>query len=319
MLNLEWFRTFKAIYETGNLSNAAQLLFISQPGVGLHLNSLEAYTGYRLFDRDTRKMIPTERGIILYNCIVDSMNKLVEAEDLFCRNSGKDKRTLSVGLGFETFEYALAEHVAKLPFGLIVRFGECLQMLHDLGSGTLDLVLTSQKGERSDLQYSAFAKERLILICGAQTDTEELDRLIMANQRPAIRDWLKKQIWYTTAADMGHLKKFWMANFNCQPDLKPNYVVPYSSAILSCMRNGKGFAVMSDFLCRKDLECQTVLLAWEGYPYVENTLYFGKRKNTRYVVEIRQLEELLIRNYFAESYLPTSNTTTWSGSSGVGD
>ncbi len=46
--NLEWFRTFKAIYETGTLSAAAQQLFISQPGVSLHLNSLEAYTGYKL-------------------------------------------------------------------------------------------------------------------------------------------------------------------------------------------------------------------------------------------------------------------------------
>jgi len=301
MLNLEWFRTFKAIYETGNLSNAAQLLFISQPGVGLHLNSLEAYTGCRLFDRDTRKMTPTERGTILYNCIVDPVNRLAEAEDLFCRNSSTDKPTLSVGLGFETFEYTLAEHVAQLPFNLIIRFGEYPQMLHDLDSGTLDLVLTSQKGPQPNLQYTSFAKERLILICGAQTGTEELDRLISANQRTAIRDWLKRQIWYTTAADMAHLKNFWIANFKGQPDFKPNYVVPYSGAILSCMRNGKGFAVMPDFLCRKELERQTVRLAWEGDPYVENTLHFGKRKNTRYVSEIRQLEDLLTKNWFLQT------------------
>ncbi len=96
MLNLEWFRTFKAIYETGNLSNAAQLLFISQPGAGLHLNSLESHTGYRLFDRDTRKMIPTERGTILYNCIADPVTRLMEAEEHFCRKSSTDRPTRSV-------------------------------------------------------------------------------------------------------------------------------------------------------------------------------------------------------------------------------
>ncbi|MFS8616617.1 MAG: LysR family transcriptional regulator, partial [Solitalea sp.] len=31
--NLEWLRTFKAIYEKGTLSGAAQELFLSQPGV----------------------------------------------------------------------------------------------------------------------------------------------------------------------------------------------------------------------------------------------------------------------------------------------
>lgn len=60
--NLEWLRTFKAIYETGTLTAAAQELFISQPGVSLHLNSLEAYTGYKLFERASKKMTPTEKG-----------------------------------------------------------------------------------------------------------------------------------------------------------------------------------------------------------------------------------------------------------------
>ncbi|MFC6100930.1 helix-turn-helix domain-containing protein [Olivibacter domesticus] len=58
-LDLEWLRTFKAIYETGTLSAAAQELFISQPGLSLHLNSLEVFTGYKL-DRSARKMVPTE-------------------------------------------------------------------------------------------------------------------------------------------------------------------------------------------------------------------------------------------------------------------
>jgi len=305
MLNLEWFRTFKAIYETGNLSNAAQTLFISQPGVSLHLNSLEAYTGYRLFERETRKMIPTERGTILYNCIVEPMSRLADAEDLFCRNSGADKPTLSVGLGFETFEYSLAEHVAQLPFNLIVRFGEYPRMLHDLDTGALDLVLTSQKGPQPNLEYTPFTKERIMLICGARTNTEELDRLIADNKRKAIREWLKQQVWYTTAADMGHLKNFWQANFDCQPDFKPNYVVPYFGAILRCMRNGNGFAVMPDFLCKNELDRKTVRVAWEGNPHLENMLHFGKRKKTRYAAEIRQLEELLTKNWFLqeENYL----------------
>ncbi|CEJ70237.1 Bacterial regulatory helix-turn-helix protein, lysR family [Chryseobacterium oranimense G311] len=33
MVNLEWYRTFKAIYKTGTLTGAADSLFISQPGV----------------------------------------------------------------------------------------------------------------------------------------------------------------------------------------------------------------------------------------------------------------------------------------------
>jgi DNA-binding transcriptional LysR family regulator len=48
MVNLEWYRTFKAIYKTGTLTGAAVELFISQPGVSLHLSSLENYVGFQL-------------------------------------------------------------------------------------------------------------------------------------------------------------------------------------------------------------------------------------------------------------------------------
>ncbi len=61
-----------------------------------------------------------------------------------------------------------------------------------------------------------------------------------------------------------------------------------------------GFAVLPDFLCRKELERPTVLWAWGGDPCVEGTLYFGKRKNTRYLTEVRQLEDLLTKNWFLQ-------------------
>ncbi|BAV05041.1 chromosome initiation inhibitor [Filimonas lacunae] len=295
---MEWFRTFKAVYETGNLSTAAQLLFISQPGVSVHLNSLEAYTGYRLFERVARKMLPTERGTILYNCIIEPIHQLEAAEESFHRNSKVDKPTISVGMGLEIFKYSLEEHLAELPFNLVLRFGEYRQIVQELDTGKLDLILTPQKGNQSNLEYIPFTKERIILICGNETDTITLDALLLADERMAIREWLKAQIWYTTAADMEHLQHFWMANFGCLPDLKPNYIVPNFSSILRCLSNGKGFAVIPDFLAKKELALQLVKLAWEGSPYVENILHFGKRKKTIYSNEIRQLEQILASNWY---------------------
>jgi DNA-binding transcriptional LysR family regulator len=297
MLNLEWFRTFKEIYETGNLSSAANKLFISQPGASLHLNSLEEYVGYRLFERDTRKMIATEQASVLYNYIVDSLNTLVEAEDAFCRNSVDVRPTLALGLGYEAFEHTLAEYIAQLPFNLTVRFGEATQMLHDLDVGTLDLVLTSQIGPQRSLEYTSFAKERIILVCGNLTDTTKLDHLIATGQRTAARDWLKRQGWYTTAAGIGYLKDFWLANFECPPDFRPNYILPHFGAVLSCIRNGGGFAVMPDLVCRAEMEYGSVRLVWDGDPHVDTTIHFGKRKKSRRENEIRRLQDLLLTNW----------------------
>ena len=101
MVNYEWYRTFKAIYESGTLTSAAQVLFASQPGVSLHLNSLEAYVGFKLFERKARRMIPTERGKVLYAFLQEPLSRLEEAEKVFKRSTNDATPTVSIGMCFE--------------------------------------------------------------------------------------------------------------------------------------------------------------------------------------------------------------------------
>jgi DNA-binding transcriptional LysR family regulator len=291
--NLEWIRTFKAIYETGTLSAAAQELFISQPGVSLHLNSLEAYTGYKLFDRSARKMVPTEKGKMLYNFIIEPLNKMQKAEQHFHKRSQEERTTISVGMCFETFQFTLEKHIAKLPFNLIIKFGDYPQMQQDLDNGLLDLIITPQKGNQQNLEYKAFSKERLVLVAGSQTDTKEIEALLLNKEIKKVEDILKHQLWYSTAADMEHLKNFWLTHFGTHPDFSPNYIVPNISSIVRCLSTGVGFSVVPDFLCIDALESGKIKSIWEGLTPLENTLYFGTRKKTMYCDEIEILKKLL--------------------------
>ena len=290
--NMEWFRTFKAIYETGSLTAAAQALYISQPGVSLHLNSLEAFTGYKLFDRAARKMVPTERGKVLYNFILEPVSRLEMAEQHFNRSSVSEKATISVGMCFETFQYTLEPHISRFPFNLIIKFGEYPQMQHDLDKGVLDLIITPQKGNQQGLQYVPFSKERIVMVGGSRSDTKAFKKLIAQKKLKEAEAWLQKQTWYSTAADMDNLKKFWHINFNKHPDFKPNYIVPNICSIIRCISDGEGFAIIPDFLCQEEIERGKVKLVWEGDNIIENTLYFGTRKKTIYIEEIRQIQEI---------------------------
>lgn len=290
--NLEWLRTFRAIYETSTLSAAAKALFISQPGVSLHLNSLEAHVGYKLFDRSPRRMVPTEKGKRLYNFILQPLQKLENAEQLFHRRSQTDRATISVGMCFETFQYTLEEHIANLPFNLIIKFGLYPEMQADLDNGLLDMIITPQKGNQPNLVYQPFSKERIVLIAGSKTDSSELISLLKTGNILGARDFLKQQLWYSTAGDMEHLKNFWSKNFNEHPDFSPNYIVPNISSIIRCLSDNKGFSVVPDFLCQEALEAGKIKLVWEGNIPWENTLYFGTRKNTIYHNELAQLKKL---------------------------
>ncbi|GGH14502.1 LysR family transcriptional regulator [Sphingobacterium alkalisoli] len=306
--NLEWLRTFKAIYDTGTLSAAAQELFISQPGVSLHLGSLEAFTGDKLFDRSARRMVPTEKGKMLYNCILEPLKKLEAAEQHFHKRTQPDRATISVGMCFETFQYTLEEHINELPFNLIIKFGEYPQMQQDLDNGLLDLIVTPQKGSQQNLEYRPFTKERIVLIAGGNTDTQEIERLLGANDLKQVVQLLKQELWYSTAADMEHLKNFWIKNFGKHPDFSPNYIVPNISSIIRCLSDCVGFSVVPDFLCCEAIAAGKVKLLWEGNTPLENTLYFGTRKKTMYQPEIERLERLFQQKWewMADAHQPSA-------------
>jgi LysR family transcriptional regulator, transcriptional activator of the cysJI operon len=292
MINLEWFRTFKAIYETGTLTGAAEALYISQPGVSLHLSSLEAHVGNKLFDRTSRKMVSTERGKILYNYIQEAVSKLEEAEQHFHKSAEKERPTISIGMCFETFQFTLEQYLPTLQFNVIIKFGDYPEMLRDLDNGILDLTITPQKGDYKSLVYKPFFKERIVVIGGAKTKTEQFEKVLQEKNLNGIQDWLKQQTWYGTTGDMEHLRRFWHNNFGKRPDFKPNYIVPNISSIIRCLSNGSGIAVVPDFLSKKELDAGNIKVIWEGYNIIENTLYFGTRKRTIYTEEVRQIEEI---------------------------
>lgn len=292
MVNLEWYRSFKAIYKTGTLTGAAESLFISQPGVSLHLSSLESYVGYKLFERTGRKMVPTEKGKILYNFVVEPLSKLEDAEKYFQKSTEKHTPTISVGMCFETFQITLEQYISTLPFNVIIRFGEYPEMLDQLDKGILDLIITPQKGNSSNIIHEAFSSETIVLVGGANTDDHLFKALVKKNNLPQIEIWLKEQKWYGTAGDMEHLLRFWQLNFGKHADFRPNYIVPNLNSIVRCLSGGKGLAIIPDFLCKKEVEEGKIKVVWEGKEKLKNTLYFGTRKKTQYTTEIDLIKKL---------------------------
>jgi DNA-binding transcriptional LysR family regulator len=292
MVNLEWYRSFKAIYKSGTLTGAAESLFISQPGVSLHLSSLEHYVGYKLFERTGRKMRPTEKGKALYNFIIEPLVKLEDAEKHFQKSTEKHTPTISIGMCFETFQITLEQYISSLPFNVIIRFGEYPEMLDQLDKGILDLIITPQKGSSPNIEHEAFSSETIVLVGGLNTDDKEFKSLVKKKDLAEMETWLRKEKWYGTAGDMEHLLRFWQLNFGKHADFRPNYIVPNLNSIVRCLSGGKGLAIIPDFLCKNEVEEGKIKVIWEGKEKLQNTLYFGSRKKTQYSNEIGMIKKL---------------------------
>lgn len=292
MINLEWFRTFKTIYETGTLTAAANKLFMSQPGVSLHLNSLEAHIGSLLFDRGSRKMVPTEQGKILYNAVDELINKLEIVEKYFSKKCMNERKTINIGMCFELFQHVLEPSVSTLEFNLVTKFGDYPDMLSDLDKGLLDFVITPQKIDMPNISYTPFAQETILLVAGQQSNTESFKTLVEQNNFEGMEKWLHQQKWFSTSGDMEHQRHFWQQNFSKRSDISFNFIVPNLTSIIRCISGQEGFAIVPDYLCKEALASNTIKEVWKGKIDLINTFYFAQRNKTIYQNELDVLKKI---------------------------
>lgn len=120
---LKQLRAFCHVSRTGNVSEAAELLFLSQPTVTLQIQALERELGTVLFERRGPKIQLTPEGEVLYklsNSLVDGMDNLHET---FAANLGHLKSgNLSIAAGESTILYILPEFIEQ--------FNQCCPQIH---------------------------------------------------------------------------------------------------------------------------------------------------------------------------------------------
>ena len=79
--NLNLYRVFLAVAETGSISRAAEVLFISQPAVSKSISNLESTLSVHLIDRSSRGARLTEQGKLLYEHLRPAFDSIRTAED----------------------------------------------------------------------------------------------------------------------------------------------------------------------------------------------------------------------------------------------
>ncbi|MGC1550230.1 MAG: LysR family transcriptional regulator [Rhodanobacter sp.] len=75
-ISLRQLRAFLAVARQQHFRRAAEQLHLTQPAVSRHIADLEAELGVRLFDRNTREVVPTEAGRYLQSAVERVLEEL---------------------------------------------------------------------------------------------------------------------------------------------------------------------------------------------------------------------------------------------------
>ena len=97
-LTLRQIEAFKAVIEYGTLSRAAAAIFVTQPAMSKIIGNLEADADLVLFDRVKGRLIPTQRGMRLYEEIDRIFTGVRQVENAIDAIRREDKGRITIGV-----------------------------------------------------------------------------------------------------------------------------------------------------------------------------------------------------------------------------
>lgn len=111
-MKLRHIEVFYAVYVTGSVSGGARALNVSQPTVSKVLKHAEDQLGFKLFDRISGRLIPSEKGVKLFEKIeplFEQLNELNRFTNLLKNTKGQHLRfAMTPAFGLEVGPMALA-------------------------------------------------------------------------------------------------------------------------------------------------------------------------------------------------------------------
>jgi DNA-binding transcriptional LysR family regulator len=300
MVNLEWYRSFVAVYRVGTVSGAAQVLHLTQPAVSQHLAALESALGHPLFQRTPRRMLPTEEGKRLYTQVAAGIEQL---ESITLKMPEGAPQIIRLGTPQEFFAERVLNQLPKTENTLYrVQFGLAQDLLEKLLEGQLDAVIATQQIARSDIEYQLIFEENFWLVAPPET-VVPIESELQADLMPLER-WLRTQPLIAYSEDLPIVRRFWRTVFGRRMDAIPKLVLPDLRMIRQAIHNGFGFSILPDYLCKEMVTQGQLTLVLQPSSPVKNQLWLAYRKSERQSQRVQLWLELLNPNPSAYGISP---------------
>lgn len=242
MLNPVWLKTFVTLIDTGHFTQAAEKLFMTQPGVSQHINKLEQACGHLLIKREKKSFVVTEQGRLVYNYskyVAKNEHLLFEQLGFDDPLSGSCSLACSGSIALLLYPKLLTLQSQQPKLFVKLKAAPNQQILNDVKQGNIDQGIVTNIPNSTLFDVKELGNEELCLVVPQSAD-------INTNQAQVLTD-----IGLISHPDAEHYLSLYFAQSD-QPDLKGLNVnrIPVIGSInqigqiLHPIAKGLGFTVL---------------------------------------------------------------------------
>ncbi|MDO4733118.1 MAG: selenium metabolism-associated LysR family transcriptional regulator, partial [Bacillota bacterium] len=161
--------TLAAVVEAGGFSRAAETLYLTQPTITAHINSMEQELGQQLLIRSTKGVQPTEAG---RRCYEYAKRTLSGRDQLLAELGGGESPRTQIRIASSTVpaQYLLPELMAAYRLkhpeqSFSLRICDSTEVALRLQEHQADLGFCGSPLGGSDCRFHALASDDLVVIC----------------------------------------------------------------------------------------------------------------------------------------------------------
>ncbi|RUS45674.1 LysR family transcriptional regulator [Cohnella sp. AR92] len=286
MADFEWYRSFIHIYKNHSVSEAARIRSMTQPAMSQHLAALEAEVGGALFNRTSRKMVPTERGKQLYSQLAPLVEALEEATLGFKFASVPALSVIRIGSAHEFYSEHILPKLRQFNTGSITRFGTAESLLEVLKEDQLDLVVTSKKLPIQGVEYAKLMEEQFVIVAPRSYEVPPMENLKRKEQ------WLTSQRWISYGLELPMIRRIWREHFKQRPLIQPAHVIPNLHMMHRAITNGEGIGVLPTYILDKSAQTDQTKVLFEELK-VSNELFFAYKSKHNHLNQLREIMSII--------------------------
>ena len=172
-VKLELYRVFKEVAEVGNITAAAQALYISQSAVSQSIKQLENDLQTRLFSRNSRGVTLTAEGKMLYEYVRSAIGLLETGEEKLSQSRELQMGHLTIGASDTVtsqflLPYLDGFHREHPAIHIQIISGRSHKVLGLLRSGKVDIAFASTPADDAGLRIYPCFDTHAIFVAGAE-------------------------------------------------------------------------------------------------------------------------------------------------------